>query len=303
MFFNLNTIRPNPQQLVTKAAVGFAFAAIALAGFGSALAADGGYPLDRFPTEKMNDQSALQNGAKVFINNCLNCHAAGAMRYNRLTDIGLTENQIRENLLFSADKVGDLMKTALAPADAKAWFGAVPPDLSVIARARSSGMGTGSDWIYTYLRTYYRDASRATGWNNAVYPNVGMPHILWETQGQRGATMTEVKKVTDEKTKKESWAKVETKYAVDGSKSDLVTALEGSNHHAEQKFVFDKPVGGSLNQADYDKQIADLTAYITYMSDPSAKTRTRIGTWVLLALGIFSIFAWQLNRNYWKDIK
>jgi ubiquinol-cytochrome c reductase cytochrome c1 subunit len=299
MFFNSNAVSQRFRFVAAKLSV----AALAFTGIGSAIASEGGYPLDRFPTEKMNDQSALQNGAKVFINNCLNCHAASSMRYNRLVDIGLTENQIRENLLFSASKVGDLMKTSLSVADAKAWFGAVPPDLSVIARARSSSMGSGSDWVYTYLRTYYRDSSRATGWNNAVYPNVGMPHILWGTQGQRGATITEVKSVTDEKTKKDSWVKVETKFAVDGAKSEVVTPLEGASHHAEQKFVFDKPVGGSLNQAEYDKQIADLTAYITYMSDPSAKTRTRIGTWVLIALGIFSVFAWQLNRNYWKDIK
>jgi ubiquinol-cytochrome c reductase cytochrome c1 subunit len=299
MFVNLNLVN----QSLRKAAANVAAIALAFAGVGSAFASDSGYPLDRFPTEKMNDQSALQNGAKIFVNNCLNCHAASSMRYNRLVDIGLTENQIRENLLFTADKVGELMKTSLSAKDAKAWFGAVPPDLSVIARARSSGAGTGSDWVYTYLRTYYRDSSRATGWNNAVYPNVGMPHILWETQGQRGAKLTEVKSITDAKTQKVSWLKVETKFATDGAKTEVVTPLEGGNHHAEQQFIFDKPIGGSLDQADYDKQIADLTAYLTYMSDPSAKTRTRIGTWVLIALGIFSILAWQLNRTYWKDIK
>ncbi len=299
MLFKMNHFSSGIKGLVATVAV----ATLAAFSAGSVFAADGGYPLDRFPTEVMNDQSALQNGAKIFVNHCLNCHAASSMRYNRLVDIGLTENQIRENLLFTADKVGELMKTSLSANDAKAWFGAVPPDLSVIARARSSGMGTGSDWIYTYLRTYYRDSSRATGWNNAVYPNVGMPHILWQTQGQRGATLTEVKSSTDDKTKKVSWSQVETKFAVDGTKSETITPLEGGNHHAEQKFVFDKPVGGSLTQSDYDKQIADLTAYITYMSDPSAKTRTRIGTWVLIALGFFTIIAWQLNRTFWKDIK
>jgi ubiquinol-cytochrome c reductase cytochrome c1 subunit len=266
-------------------------------------AAGGEYPLDRFPTEKLNDQSALQNGAKLFVNYCLNCHGAQSMRYNRLQDIGLTDQQIRDNLLFVGDKVGDPMKSVLSVKDAKDWFGAVPPDLSVIARARSSGAGSGSDWVYTYLRSYYRDASRATGWNNAVYPNVGMPHVLWEMQGTRPATLTEVKMGKDEKTGKDAWLEVVTKFPVDGIKTETVKVLEGANIHASQQFVFDKPVGGNSNQADYDSQIADLTAYLTFMSDPSATNRKRIGVWVLLALGLFSVFAWFLNRSFWKDIK
>jgi len=115
------------------------------------------------------------------------------MRYNRLRDLGLSEEQIRDNLLFTSDKVGDLMKSNLNATDAKKWFGAVPPDLSVIARAKASGDGTGADWIYTYLRTYYKDDSRATGWNNLVFPNVGMPHVLWELQGVRAAKFEEEK--------------------------------------------------------------------------------------------------------------
>jgi ubiquinol-cytochrome c reductase cytochrome c1 subunit len=278
-------------------------ATVAVGGSSPAFAAGSNYKLDSFPTEKLTDQSALQNGAKLFVNHCLNCHAASAMRYNRLTDIGLTEAQIRENLLFSADKVGEVMKTSLAPSDAKAWFGGVPPDLSLIARARSSHSGSGSDWLYTYLRTYYRDNTRPTGWNNALYPNVGMPHILWETQGQRGAVITEVKSVTDEKTKAESWVEVTTKFDASGEKSESVKPLGAGYHHAEVGYKFEAPVGGSLSQANYDKQIADLVAYITYMSDPTAKTRQKIGAWVLIALGIFTIIAWQLNRVYWKDIK
>jgi ubiquinol-cytochrome c reductase cytochrome c1 subunit len=261
------------------------------------------YPLDHFPTEKLTDQSALQNGAKLFVNYCLNCHGAQSMRYNRLQDIGLTEQQIKDNLLFATDKVGEPMKTALSVKDAKEWFGAVPPDLSVIARSRSSHAGSGSDWVYTYLRSYYRDAGRATGWNNAVYPNVGMPHVLWQMQGTRPATLTEVKEEEDEKTKKKTWVEVVTQYPVDGVKTEKRATLEGASHHASTKFTFDKPVGGSSSQADYDSQIADLTAYITYMSDPSATNRKRIGTWVLIFLGIFSVFAWLLNRSFWKDIK
>lgn len=140
--------------------------------------------LDKAP-DRSRDLAALQNGAKVFVNYCLNCHSASYMRYNRLQDIGLTDEQIKGNLLFTADKVGELMRISMQRDEAKAWFGAAPPDLTVIARARGSEFGSGSDWLYTYLRTFYRDESRPTGWNNVVFENVGMPHVLWELQGEQ----------------------------------------------------------------------------------------------------------------------
>jgi ubiquinol-cytochrome c reductase cytochrome c1 subunit len=140
--------------------------------------------LDKAP-DRARDYPALQNGAKVFINYCLNCHSASYFRYNRLTDIGLTEQQIKDNLLFTADKVGETMTIAMRRADAKLWFGAAPPDLTVIARARASEFGSGADWLYTYLRGFYRDDARPTGWNNTVFANVGMPHVLWELQGEQ----------------------------------------------------------------------------------------------------------------------
>ena len=140
--------------------------------------------LDRAP-DRANDKAALQHGAKLFVNYCLNCHSASYMRYNRLADIGLTEAQIVDNLMFTADKVGEPMRIAMQRADAKVWFGAAPPDLTVIARARASEFGSGADWLYTYLRTFYRDENRPTGWNNVVFENVGMPHVLWELQGEQ----------------------------------------------------------------------------------------------------------------------
>lgn len=140
--------------------------------------------LDKAP-DHSRDFAALQHGAKVFVNYCLNCHSASYMRYNRLKDIGLTEQQIKENLLFTADKTGELMTIAMKAPDAKVWFGAAPPDLTVIARARASEFGSGSDWLYTYLRSFYRDSERPTGWNNTVFENVGMPHVLWELQGDQ----------------------------------------------------------------------------------------------------------------------
>ncbi|MFY9327199.1 MAG: cytochrome c1 [Georgfuchsia sp.] len=134
--------------------------------------------LDKAP-DRSGNQAALQNGAKIFINYCLNCHSASFMRYNRLHDIGLSEAQIRDNLLFTADKVGELMRVAMQRQDAKVMFGVAPPDLTLIARVRES------DWLYTYLRGFYRDNSRPSGWNNTVFANVGMPHVFWELQGDQ----------------------------------------------------------------------------------------------------------------------
>jgi ubiquinol-cytochrome c reductase cytochrome c1 subunit len=236
------------------------------------LASETEYPLDHAP-DRTRDLPALQNGAKLFVNYCLNCHSASAMRYNRLMDIGLTEEQIKSNLLFSGDKVGDLMKVSLPAKDAKDWFGAVPPDLSVIARAKSSEAGPGADWLYTYLRTFYKDDTRPTGWNNMVFPNVGMPHALWELQGIRTA------KFVEEKDPHEG----------------------GKTVHKFGGFEQVKP--GKLTTLEYDNATADLVGYLQWMGEPVQNTRKRLGVWVLLFLGIFAFLAWRLNASYWKDIK
>jgi ubiquinol-cytochrome c reductase cytochrome c1 subunit len=144
--------------------------------------------------------AALQNGAKLFVNYCLNCHAAAFMRYNRMRDIGLTEEQIKKNLMFATDKVGDTMKVSLDPKDAKDWFGGLPPDLTRDrALALRGSKGSGADYLYTYLRTYYRDETKATGWNNLAFPSVGMPHVLWELQGQQRAIYADEKDPHDAK--------------------------------------------------------------------------------------------------------
>lgn len=148
----------------------------------AALASGAELHLDQAPN-KRTDNAALQNGARIFVNYCLNCHSASYMRYNRLQDIGLSEAQIKDNLLFTADKVGEPMRIAMTRADATVWFGAAPPDLTIVARSRASEFGSGPDWLYTYLRSFYRDEARPTGWNNTVFENVGMPHALWELQG------------------------------------------------------------------------------------------------------------------------
>jgi ubiquinol-cytochrome c reductase cytochrome c1 subunit len=149
-----------------------------------AFAAGGSVHLDKWPGS-VADKPALQNGAKLFVNYCLNCHGASYMRYNKLTELGLTEQQIKDNLMFTADKIGEPMRIAARAGEMKQWFGAAPPDLTVIARARSSSSGSGADWLYTYLRQFYRDENRQTGWNNLVFENVGMPHIFWELQGEQ----------------------------------------------------------------------------------------------------------------------
>ena len=149
----------------------------------TALAAGGAVHLDKAP-DVQADQAALQNGARLFVNYCLNCHGMSFVRYKRLTELGLTEQQVQDNLMFTADKIGEPMRVAARVAEQKQWFGVSPPDLSLVARARASADGSGADWLYTYLRSVYRDEQRPTGWNNTLFANVGMPHVLWELQGQ-----------------------------------------------------------------------------------------------------------------------
>jgi ubiquinol-cytochrome c reductase cytochrome c1 subunit len=246
------------------------FAVLALVP-GLVFASEGGFPLDRAP--ERSDMASLQNGAKLFVNYCLNCHSASAMRYNRLRDIGISDEQIKSNLLFSADKVGEAMTTAMRPADAKAWFGAVPPDLSVIARAKSSPAGSGADYLYTYLRTFYKDDTRPTGWNNMVVPNVAMPHAMWQLQGVRAPKMVE----------------------------------ETDPHDASKKIHtfagWEQVAPGSMSATDFDTATADLVAYLSWMAEPAQGTRKKLGAIVLIFLSVFAFLAWRLNVSYWKDVK
>ena len=230
------------------------------------------FKLDRAP-DRTHDEASLQNGAKLFITYCLNCHSAASMRYNRMVEIGLTEDQIKQSLLFSTDKVGDTMKVAMTAKDAKDWFGAVPPDLSVITRAKSGERGSGADYLYTYLRTYYKDDTRPTGWNNLAYPNTAMPNPMWQLQGMRTAKF------------------VDKKDAEDPSKTT----------HEFEKFEEVSP--GAMKTAEYDTAVADLTAFLSWVAEPSQNLRKRLGVWVLLFLGIVFVLTWRLNAAYWKDIK
>jgi len=235
----------------------------------ASLASEGGIALDKAPVNT-SDQVSLQNGARIFVNYCLNCHSAAYMRYNRLQDIGFTNQQIKDNLLFATDKVGDTMKAAIDPKQAKEWFGANPPDLTVIARSRAGQGGSGADYLYTFLRTFYPDGSKVTGWNNLVFPSVGMPHALWELQGKR---------------------------------RPIVENIE--SHGAEVPVVkrWEQLTPGTLTPLQYDQAVGDLVNYLQWMGEPSHNTRVRVGVWVLIFLLCFSLIAWRLNAAYWKDIK
>ncbi len=231
--------------------------------------------LDRMPADvNPNDPVSLQRGAQVYVNYCLGCHGASYMRYNRLQDLGLTEQQIRDNLILTGAKVGDLMKTGMDPKDSKEWFGAPPPDLTVIARSRASGAGSGADWLYTYLRGFYRDPARPTGWNNTVFPNVGMPHMLYALQGEQ-VLKTEVVAIPR------------------GNKGEV-------EKHEVQKLVLEKP--GAMKPAEYDRLVADLVNFLAYMGEPVKQFRTQLGIYVLMFLGLLFVLAYALKKEFWKDV-
>jgi ubiquinol-cytochrome c reductase cytochrome c1 subunit len=286
-----------------RRALGILAAAAAFCLSPAAQAAGEGVALDHFPMEKLTNLPALQDGAKTFVNYCLSCHSASMMRYNRLRDIGLTEDQIANNLIFTGRKVGDLMTVAMRQADAKEWFGALPPDLTVVARSRSSGAGSGSDWLYTFLRSFYRDGTRELGWNNAVFPNVGMPHVLWTLQGSRGAIIEEVKAANGDAGDGHGFTRTTITVDNQGFRSEKTEKIEGGHPHEGSTMTLTSAQGGSLSQPAYDETVANLVAYMTYMADPSAATRVRLGVWVLIFIGVLIILTWWLNREYWKDVK
>src|SRR5712664_582247 len=214
------------------------------------LAAEESVRLDAAPIDP-RDVASLQAGARTFVNYCLNCHSAGLMRYHKLLDLGLTEQQVKDNLLFTADKIGELMSVAMTKKDAKEWFGTAPPDLSVVARSR------GADWLYSYLRGFYRDDKRPTGWNNTVYPDVAMPHVLWTLQGERGKQAEEAKGGAAEE-----------------------------HSHAPKAVKLEQLSPGTLSPLEYDTAVRDLVNYLVWMGEPDQLLRKQTGFWVLLVLSI-----------------
>ena len=267
----------------------------------AAIAAESNYPLEKAP-DLIANKASLQNGAKLFVNHCLNCHSANSLRYNKLTEIGLTEAQIRDNLLFTGERVGDLMNIAMKPADAKNWLGTAAPDLSLIARAKSINAGPkGSDYVYTYLRSFYRDASTLTGWNNLVYPNVGMPHVMWDDQGPRELTKVDVHQVRGKDGAPATWERVTTVYDPQGYAAVKREPLADYSGPASSESRFK-----ALNPAQataYERDVADLTAFMTWMSEPNQLQRKTLGVYVLIFLGLFFVIAWRLSASFWKHVR
>ncbi|EGV51196.1 cytochrome c1 [Candidatus Endoriftia persephone] len=238
----------------------FLLAAAPLMGFASG----GGVHLDDADID-LSDEASLQRGAKYFVNYCLSCHSAKFQRYNRMArDLGLTEEEVKQNLMFTTDKIGNTMTIAMPQEQAEAWFGTAPPDLSVIARAR------GVDWLYTYFRSFYVDESRPFGVNNIVFPDVGMPHVLWELQGPQKAVFR--------------------------TEQDAA----GNETHVFDKFEQIAP--GKLSPGEYDDVARDLTAFLSYVGEPIQMKRKSMGIWVLLFIAAFFGLAYMLKKEYWKDV-
>ncbi len=212
----------------------------------------------------LTDKPSLQRGARLFVNYCLSCHSARYMRYNRMgRDLGLTDKQVIDNLMFAAEKVGEQMKVAMPADDAAKWFGAAPPDLTLEARLR------GPDWIYTYLRTFYLDPSRPFGVNNLVFPSVGMPHVLWQLQG---------------------WQK------------PVYKTIEHAGHKEKVIEKLELVSPGQLSPAKYDAAVRDLVNFMTYMAEPIKLKRTALGVRVLIFLAVFTVLSYLMKKEYWKDV-
>lgn len=212
----------------------------------------------------IGDRASLQRGAKLFVNYCLSCHEASFMRYSRVAeDLGLSEEQVIANLIFTGRAIGETMTVAMDTDDAAAWFGAPAPDLSLTARAKLGG----PDWIYTYLKSFYVDESRPVGWNNTVLANASMPHVLWELQGIQRPVYAE--------------------------------GHQGDAAHVERLELV-KP--GSMSPAEYDQAIRDISAFMAYVAEPAALKRQAMGVWVLLFLTVFTFLAWLLKQEYWRDV-
>ena len=262
----------------------FLLAALLFAGANVALASGGAdLRMEPAPVNRL-DVASLQRGARNFTNYCLNCHNAKYMRYQRLTDLGIDTAMIQDNLMFATSKIGDPMIAAMTPADAKAFFGVVPPDLSVEAHVR------GTDWLYNYFLGFYRDDKSVSGWNNLVFPNVAMPHVAWQLQG--------------------AGRLVETEYEDHEKAIAAVIAVKGlaklepakGGKWIVQTIEQDPDAPGTLTPVQYQLWVADLVNYLDYMAEPDKNKRISLGIMVLIYLGVLFAFAYALKRSYWKDL-
>lgn len=205
----------------------------------------------------LGDVDSLRRGAHTFINYCSSCHSAAFQRYGRMAeDLQIPEDVVKANLMFTTDKIGDTMNVAMRPADSSKWFGVTPPDLSVIARVR------GSDWLYSFLLTYYLDPKTPSGWNNVTFPNTAMPHPLWQLQGLQSAGEPD---------------------------AHGVRALQSVE-------------AGSQGEEEYRATVRDLVNFLVYMGEPAALQRHRVGLWVIGFLVVFAFLSYRLKKEYWKDV-
>ncbi|MFS0828617.1 cytochrome c1 [Pseudomonas phoenicis] len=242
-----------------------------------AWAAEHGVTLDKVDVD-LSDKAALQDGARTFANYCMGCHSAKFQRYERVADdLGIPHDVMLENLVFTGAKIGDHMKIGMQAQDAKTWFGAAPPDLTLVARVR------GEDWLYSYLRSFYADPSRPYGVNNKVFPNVGMPNVLAGLQGNQVIGCKQVQTV------------------VEGKKQfDPLTGSPLTHEACDQLTV--EPNSGTLAPEQFDEKVKNLVTFLAYSANPVKLESQRIGTYVLLYLAVFFVFAYFLKREYWKDV-
>jgi ubiquinol-cytochrome c reductase cytochrome c1 subunit len=277
-----------------------ALAAFTMLASGAVLAAGGPEVKIVGTTASRVDAESLQRGARLFVNHCLNCHSAQYMRYNRLTDLKLTEDQIKQNLMFTTDKIGDTMKAAISPKDAKDWFGAVPPDLSVMARSYTS------ERLAAYMRAFYRDDARETGWNNLISPNIGMPHVLGELSGTQTLNQT-VFKADGKEIKNDSEAEARARAAFIASKTisafeHQVNKKDGKSEHAYIVKTLVPATDGAMTPQQYDIAIADLVNFMDYVAEPHKAKRIQIGILVMFLLTILLAAAYWLKKEDWKDV-
>ena len=235
--------------------------------------------LDEVPLN-MSDKESLQNGARIFMNYCLSCHSAAYSRYNRVAeDLEIPLALLKENLMFTTEKEGDLMKTTMPAEDAKRWFGVTPPDLSLVSRVRKP------DWVYTFLRSFYQDGSSPSGWNNSLFENTAMPHALYELQG--------VQKLMGRMDKQELGAM--DAHAADTNEADVGYKVVG-----DAKFELVQE--GMLSPAEYDEAMMDLTAFLVYLAEPAQLKRQAIGVYTLTFLIILMGLCYLLKKEYWRDV-
>lgn len=223
----------------------------------------------------IKNQASLQRGARLFVNYCLSCHSASYVRYRRLAeDLGLSEELVLENLAPTTEKIDDMMVVAMSPEDADLWFGVAPPDLSLVGRSR------GPDWLYTFLKSFYVDENRPTGWNNVLVHNTAMPNPLWQLQGIQVP-------ILEEQTGKASLVAGKLVY---GQTRETLVGLEKASE-------------GVLSEQEFDQAVRDVATFLEYISEPSRLQRESVGVWVLLFLALFTLLSYFLYREYWSDIK